>query len=57
MARKSGSHLGTKSPTLDKAIGMAIVDRKKAPIGTEVEFEVRRRTIPGVITKKDWLKR
>lgn len=48
---------GTKSPTLDKAIGMAIVDRKKAPIGTEVEFEVRRRTIPGIITKKDWLKR
>lgn len=48
---------GTKSPTLNKSIGMAIVNSDKALLGTEVEFEVRRRRLAGILTKKNWLKR
>ncbi len=42
---------GTKSPTLDKAIALALVDPAFAKVGTELAVEVRGRSIPAVVVK------
>lgn len=47
---------GTKSPTLGKAIGMMLVDKKEAALDTEVIIQVRKKEIPAKIRKKDFLK-
>jgi aminomethyltransferase len=47
---------GTKSLTLNKSIGMMLVDKKETPLGEEVLIQVRKKTIPALVRKKDFLK-
>jgi len=42
---------GTFSPTLRKAIGLALVKRKGMKVGTPIRIQVRKRKIPAVIVK------
>lgn len=48
---------GTQSPTFKKSIGLMLIDKKYAAFDTEVFVQVRKKKIPALITKKDWLKR
>lgn len=48
---------GTQSPTFKKSIGLMLIEKKYAAFGTEVFIQIRKKKIPAVITKKDWLKR
>lgn len=43
---------GYLSPTLGKALAMAMVDADHAALGTELAVQVRRRTIPATVVKK-----
>ncbi|MCM1336631.1 MAG: glycine cleavage system aminomethyltransferase GcvT [Candidatus Amulumruptor caecigallinarius] len=43
---------GYLSPTLGKALAMAMVDADLATLGTELAVQVRRRTIPATVVKK-----
>lgn len=47
---------GTKSPSLDKSIGMMLVEKEAAELGESVWIQVRKKKIEARITKKDWLK-
>ncbi|WP_080146802.1 glycine cleavage system aminomethyltransferase GcvT [Marinilactibacillus piezotolerans] len=47
---------GTKSPSLDKSIGMMLVEKEAAELGESVWIQVRKKRIEARITKKDWLK-
>jgi len=47
---------GYISPTLGKAIGLAIVDSEYTKRGTEITLEVRRRKIPAKVIRKRFLK-
>ena len=42
---------GTFSPTLKKAIGLALVKRKGMKVGTPLQIEVRKKKVPAVIIK------
>lgn len=48
---------GTKSPTLEKSIGMMLIEKEHAAYGNDIVVQVRKKQIPAKITKKDWLKR
>lgn len=48
---------GTQSPSLKKAIGFMLLNKHEAALGQEVYVQVRKKRIPAIITKKDWLKR
>lgn len=43
---------GYLSPTIGKALAMAMVDADHAALGTELAVQVRRRTIPATVVKK-----
>ncbi len=42
---------GTKTPTVNVALGMALVDASATAVGTLLSFVVRGRSIPGVVVK------
>ena len=48
---------GLKSPTLDKFIGMAIIDSDKARVGQEIGIRVRKKLVPAVILKRPFYKK
>lgn len=48
---------GTMSPTFNKAIGFMLIDKAHAKIGDEVFVEIRKKLVPAVLVKKDWLRR
>lgn len=48
---------GTQSPTFSKALGMMLIDRTEADFGNEVYIQIRKKIVPALVTKKDWLKR
>ncbi len=48
---------GTFSPTLQKAIGMAIVPTAQAEVGTRLEVDVRGRRLPAVVTAMPFYRR
>ncbi len=48
---------GTQSPTFKQAIGFMLLTKSEADLGQEVYIQIRKKRIPAVITKKDWLKR
>lgn len=48
---------GTQSPSFKKAIGFMLINKNEADFGQEVYVQVRKKKIPAIITKKDWLKR
>ncbi|AMB93760.1 glycine cleavage system aminomethyltransferase GcvT [Aerococcus sanguinicola] len=48
---------GTKSPTFGKAIGYMIVDKGATEFGDEVLIQVRKKQVPALVCKKDWLRR
>lgn len=48
---------GTQSPTFKKAIGFMLLNKSEADFGQEVYIQIRKKKIPAVITRKDWLKR
>lgn len=48
---------GTQSPTLKKNVGLALIDRKYAAIGTEVAVEVRGKRLQAVIVPTPFYKR
>lgn len=48
---------GTQSPSFKKAIGFMLIAKNEADFGQEVYIQVRKKKIPAIITKKDWLKR
>ena len=43
---------GTQSPSLNTGIGMALIDRSQAQVGTTVEIDIRGRRFPATISKK-----
>jgi len=47
---------GTFSPSLEKGIGMAYVNRDYIKSGTEIFIQVRSRTIPAVVTRPPFYK-
>lgn len=47
---------GTYSPTLKKAIGLALVKRKGMKVGTPLQIEVRKKKVPAVIIKTPFYK-
>lgn len=48
---------GLKSPTLDKFIGMAVIDSSYAKIGTEIGIRVRKKLVSAVIVKRPFYKK
>lgn len=48
---------GLKSPTLDKFIGMAIIDSEYAKIGMEIGIRVRKKLVNAVIVKRPFYKK
>lgn len=48
---------GLKSPTLDKFIGMAIIDSNYAKVGTEIGVRVRKKLVSAVIVKRPFYKK
>jgi aminomethyltransferase len=42
---------GTKTPTVNTALGMALVEASATAVGTPLSFVVRGRSIPGVVVK------
>lgn len=48
---------GTQSPTLKKNIGLALIAREHAEIGTEVEIEIRNKRLKAVIVETPFYKR
>lgn len=48
---------GTQSPTFNKALGMMLIDRSEAEYGNQVLIQIRKKVVPAIVTKKDWLKR
>ena len=48
---------GSFSPTLEKAIGMAYVPVALAEAGTEIQIQVRKNTVPGVVVPIPFYKR
>lgn len=48
---------GTWSPTFEKAIGTAYVPTGLAEVGTEIEIEVRKRTVPARVVPTPFYKR
>ncbi|WP_067728068.1 glycine cleavage system aminomethyltransferase GcvT [Oceanobacillus damuensis] len=48
---------GTQSPTLNKNVGLVIIDSKFAKEGTELEIQVRKRTLKAIVVKTPFYKR
>ena len=48
---------GLKSPTLDKFIGMAIIDSNYAKVGAEIGIRVRKKLVSAVIVKRPFYKK
>ncbi|KSU88440.1 glycine cleavage system protein T [Bacillus sp. VT 712] len=48
---------GTQSPTLNKNIGLALIDAKHAELGTEVYVQVRKRRLKAKVVKTPFYKR
>lgn len=48
---------GTQSPTFGTALGYILIDKEEAAFGDEILIQVRKRQVPAVIVKKDWLRR
>ncbi len=48
---------GTKTPTIDKAIGLAFVEKAHAKLGTELEAEVRSRRLKVKLSRLPFYKR
>lgn len=48
---------GLKSPTLDKFIGMAIIDSDYAKVGNEIGVKVRKKLVSAVIVKRPFYKK
>lgn len=48
---------GLKSPTLDKFIGMAIIDSNYAKAGTEIGVKVRKKLVSAVIVRRPFYKK
>lgn len=48
---------GTQSPTLQKSIGMALIDSNFAEVGTELEVEIRNKSVKGKIIPTPFYKR
>ena len=48
---------GTQSPTLQKSIGMALIDSNFAEVGTELEVEIRNKSVKGKIVPTPFYKR
>lgn len=49
---------GYHSPTLEKSIGFALVDKDCASLDTEIEIQIRKRTVPAkIVSKKFYEKR
>lgn len=48
---------GLKSPTLDKFIGMAIIDSNYAKAGTEIGVKIRKKLVSAVIVRRPFYKK
>ncbi|WP_110927432.1 glycine cleavage system aminomethyltransferase GcvT [Bacillus massiliglaciei] len=48
---------GTQSPTLMKNVGLVLVDKEYAELGTEVEVEIRSKRLKAVVTATPFYKR
>lgn len=48
---------GTQSPTFNQSIGILLIDRDEAEWGNEVFIQIRKKIVPAVVTKKNWLTR
>ena len=48
---------GTKTPTVNKALGMAFVETPYAALDTKLTFVVRGRNIPGHVVQLPFYKR
>lgn len=48
---------GTQSPTFNQSIGIMLIDREAAEWGNEVFIQIRKKIVPAVVTKKNWLSR
>lgn len=48
---------GTQSPTLQKSIGMALIDSNFAEVGTELEVEIRNKSVKGKIVPTPFYER
>lgn len=48
---------GTKSPSFGTSLGFMLLKQDEADLGTEVLVEVRKKDVPAVLVKKDWLRR
>ncbi|SES83271.1 aminomethyltransferase [Oceanobacillus limi] len=47
---------GTQSPTLQKNIGLALIDEKYSAVGTELTIQVRKRKLKAIVVSKAFLK-
>jgi aminomethyltransferase len=45
---------GYHTLSTDKSVCMALIDSRFAPLGTEVEIQIRKKTFPGVVVKKQF---
>ena len=48
---------GLKSPTLDKFIGMALINSNYAKVGTEIGVKVRKKLVSAVVVKRPFYKK
>lgn len=48
---------GTKSPTLGKQLGLALLSVDHAEVGTEVKIQIRKKLVDAVVVKKPFYKR
>ena len=48
---------GTKSPTLNKSLGLALISTEQAKEGTQLKVEVRNKLIDAVVVKTPFYKK
>ena len=48
---------GTKSPTLNKSIGLVLINTENTAIGSLIQIEVRNKLVEAVIVKTPFYKR
>lgn len=48
---------GTQSPTFNQSIGMMVINRSEADFGHEIYIQIRKKIVPAVVTRKNWLTR
>ena len=45
---------GYHTISTDKSVCMALVDSRYAALGTELEIQIRKKTFPGIVVKKQF---